>query len=278
MNKGRKPDILCIGAQKAGTSWLHVTLATRKDIWVPPFKELHFFDHKFIAECRRWAPWHVKQGLQMARERHLASTVSPDEAYLEYLDRLHTGPILNGTWYKYVFSRAAADQKCLDVTPEYSCIPDEGVDFFKRFLPHSKLIYIIRNPLDRLKSQLRMNAHRKKKLPSSPKEWGELLDMPALQMRGDYLNNVPRWDARFTQEQLLYLPYGQIAKDPLSALRRIEQHCDLPSSVYPRAKEKVHQTEPLQLPEHVVAKLKELAASQAAFLQDRFGATFYQET
>ena len=47
MNKGRKPDILCIGAQKAGTSWLHVTLATRRDIWVPPFKELHFFDHNF---------------------------------------------------------------------------------------------------------------------------------------------------------------------------------------------------------------------------------------
>lgn len=278
MNKGRKPEIVCIGAQKAGTSWLHVTLATRRDIWVPPFKELHFFDHKFIAECRRWAPWHVRQGLQMARDRHLATTVSPDETYLEYLDRLQTAPILNGTWYKYIFSRAEVDQKCLDVTPEYSCIPDEGVDFFKRFLPRAKLIYIIRNPLDRLKSQLRMNAHRKKKLPSSSKEWEDLLDMPALQTRGDYLSNVPRWDARFAPEQLLYLPYGRIAKDPLGTLRKIEQHCDLPPVEYPQAKERVHQTKPLPLPEHVVARLKAIAAPQAAFLQDRFGEAFYEET
>mgnify|MGYP001026872076 FL=1 len=278
MNKGRKPDILCIGAQKAGTSWLHVTLATRRDIWVPPFKELHFFDHKFIAECRRWAPWHVKQGLQGARARHLASASPPDEAYLAYLDRLQSAPILNGTWYKYIFSRAPEDHKCLDVTPEYSCIPDEGVDFFKRFLPQSKLIYLIRNPLDRLKSQLRMNAHRREKLPSSPQEWEALLDMPALRTRGDYLNNVPRWSARFPPDQLLYLPYGKIGKDPLSLLRKIEHHCGLPSSDYPQAAERVHQTAPLQLPDYVIERLEELAAPQAAFLRSHFGESFYKET
>jgi hypothetical protein len=278
MNQGRKPDILCIGAQKAGTSWLHVTLATREDIWVPPFKEMHFFDHKFIAECRRWAPWHVKKGLKMAREQHLARVLPPDETYLRYLERLETRPILNGTWYKYIFSRAAADQKCLDVTPEYSCISDEGVDFFKRFLPHSKLIYIIRNPLDRLMSQFRMNAHRRSSLPSSQDDWRELLEMPALQTRGDYLNNVPRWDKRFTEENLLYLPYGQIEKDPQVMLRKIENHCDLPSAKYPRAKEKVHRTDPLQLPDYVIERLEELAAPQIQFIREYFGEDFYNDS
>jgi len=278
MNKGRKPDIVCIGAQKAGTSWLHVTLAARDDVWVPPFKEMHFFDHKFIAECRRWAPWHVKQGLKIARERHLMRTLEPDTTYLEYLDRLQTKPMLNGTWYKYIFSRAAENQKCLDVTPEYSCIPDEGVDFFKRFLPQTKLIYIIRNPLDRLTSQLRMNAHRKKKLPSSPEGWEELLKQPALKTRGDYLNNIPRWSARFSSDQLLYLPFSQISCDPQSALRKIEQHCDLPHAQYPQAGEKVHRTEPLELPEFVIARLKELAAPQSQFIREHFGDSFYNDT
>lgn len=278
MNKQRKPDILCIGAQKAGTSWLHVTLARREDIWVPPFKEMHFFDHKFVAECRRWAPWHVRQGVQSARERYLAQTEAPDDDYLEYLERLQSAPILNSIWYQYVFSRAGADQKCLDVTPEYSCIPEVGIDFFKRFLPDSKLIYIIRNPLGRLKSQIRMNAHRREKLPSSRKDWEALLAMSALQTRGDYLTHVPGWDARFTQDRLLYLPFGHIKKDPIATLRKIESHCDLPPFAYPQAEAKVHQTDPLELPDWVVARLEEMAAPQEAFLIERFGRDFYQAT
>lgn len=278
MHKARKPDIVCIGAQKAGTSWLHVTLATRPDIWVPPFKEMHFFDHKFIAECRRWAPWHVRQGVQAARERYLARSGPPDETYLNYLDRLQTPPLLNAIWYKYTFSLAGEGQKCLDVTPEYSCISEAGVDFFRRFLPNSQLIYIIRNPLDRLKSQMRMNAQREKNLPSSVQEWEELLQMPALQMRGDYSNNVPRWDARFMPERLMYLPFGQIRKDPMGVLRKIESHCNLPPFEYPRAAEKVHQTEPLGLPDHVVARLEEMAAPQNEFLVKRFGEAFFRET
>ena len=245
---------------------------------MPPFKEMHFFDHKFIAECRRWTTWHVKQGIQMARERHLARSTTPDDTYLDYLDRLQTPPILNGTWYKYIFSRAGEDQKCLDVTPEYSCIPEEGLAFFQRFLPDSQLIYIIRNPLDRLKSQMRMNAQRKKKLPSSPQDWEELLQMPALQTRGDYRTNVPRWDARFAAERLMYLPFGEIKKDPARLLRKIEAHCGLPPFEYPDAAEKVHQTEPLSLPDHVVARLEEMAAPQNEFLIKRFGRAFYQAT
>ncbi|WP_299502601.1 sulfotransferase [uncultured Roseobacter sp.] len=276
MNAGRKPEIVCIGAQKAGTSWLHVTLSARSDIWVPPFKELHFFDHKFVQECRRWTPWHVKKGLKEARARHLAKTVPPNEDYLNYLSRLEERPILNGTWYKFVFSRAAPDQMCLDVTPEYSCIPDAGVDFFKRFLPEAKLIYIIRNPLDRLTSQLRMAAQRKKVPPTSQTDWNELLEMSALKTRGDYKANVTRWDARFAPDQLLYLPFGRIRKDPLGVLRQIESHCGLPSQDYKTAHQQVHQTAPMIIPDFVIEQLQNATAEQDQFLQDRFGADFFE--
>jgi len=53
MAQGRKPDFICIGAQKAGTTWLYVTLGRPPDIWFPPFKEFHFFDTKFDEHCRR---------------------------------------------------------------------------------------------------------------------------------------------------------------------------------------------------------------------------------
>lgn len=38
------PDFLVIGAQKAGTSWLYRNLKYHKQVWLPPVKELHYFD------------------------------------------------------------------------------------------------------------------------------------------------------------------------------------------------------------------------------------------
>lgn len=276
MNKGRTPDIVCIGAQKAGTSWLHETLSSRPDIWVPPFKELHFFDHKFIAECRRWAPWHVRKGLKAARERHMSCKAAPDAAYLDYLDLLARPPLLNAIWYRYVFSRARTDQKCLDVTPEYCCIPEIGVDFFKRFLPEAKLIFIVRDPVDRMASQLRMMAQRKNKGVLSDAAWRALLDMPAVATRGDYAANIPRWDERFSEDELLYLPFGQIRTSPLSLLRKVEAHCGLSAAQYADFARKVHQTTPVPMPDFVLDTVRRRTADQNQFLKGRFGQAFVE--
>ena len=39
-----RPDFLCVGAQKAGTSWLYRQLELHPDFWMPPMKELHYLD------------------------------------------------------------------------------------------------------------------------------------------------------------------------------------------------------------------------------------------
>src|SRR5438093_12007205 len=39
------PDFLCVGAQKAGTSWLYRQLEPHPDFWMPPIKELHYLDN-----------------------------------------------------------------------------------------------------------------------------------------------------------------------------------------------------------------------------------------
>jgi hypothetical protein len=45
------PDFLIIGAQKSGTTWLDRNLRLHPDLWLPPEKELHFFDFP------PWMPW-----------------------------------------------------------------------------------------------------------------------------------------------------------------------------------------------------------------------------
>ena len=38
------PDFIGIGAQKAGTTWLHRNLQAHPGIWMPKEKEIHCFD------------------------------------------------------------------------------------------------------------------------------------------------------------------------------------------------------------------------------------------
>ena len=40
-----RPDFICIGAQKAGTTWLYSMLSQNPSVFLPPIKEIHFFDY-----------------------------------------------------------------------------------------------------------------------------------------------------------------------------------------------------------------------------------------
>ncbi|MEM1078423.1 MAG: sulfotransferase [Pseudomonadota bacterium] len=271
---GRKPDLVCIGAQKAATSWLYRVCQARSDIWVPPFKEVHFFDHKFCPENRNWIRAGLVRGVDASIRRHTRNQPEPDPEYLAYLDRLVTQPTHNGTWYKAVFSRAPARQLCLDVTPEYSTLPEEGVAFVANFLREARFIYILRDPVDRALSQLRMNLSRRKITPSSVSAWMRHAKDPAILNRGDYQTYIPRWDAQFDDRRLLYLPYGQISRDPEGIMRQIERFVGLEREDPWGLRRKVHVSEKMEVPETVRAYLGEALAPQYAFLEARFDRAF----
>ncbi len=52
---GRGPDFLGIGAQKAGTTWLHECLRRHPEVYLPPEKELHYFDERQYRSFRSYA-------------------------------------------------------------------------------------------------------------------------------------------------------------------------------------------------------------------------------
>src|SRR5215217_5638753 len=49
------PDFIGIGAQKAGTTWLHRNLQAHPQIWMPKEKELHYFDEKIKQRGGFWS-------------------------------------------------------------------------------------------------------------------------------------------------------------------------------------------------------------------------------
>lgn len=265
---------MCIGAQKSGTTWLHEVLSERPDVWVPPFKELHFFDHKFNDECRAWTGWHVAKGVRDAKSRYLEANISPNPEYLEYLDSILVRPMFNGTWYKNIFSQAGDHSICLDVTPSYSCISKEGISFVANFLDEAKFIYLIRSPFDRALSQLSMDISRKG-LPTTKDEWVERATMPVLLSRGDYKLNVPLWNTQFDRKRLLFISFTQIKKDPYGVLNKIEKFAGIaPFEGYTKARKKVHPSRKIKFPEFVLSIIREQTLEQEKFLNAFFGPRF----
>lgn len=274
--KPRKPTIIGIGAQKAGTTWMSQMLAQHPKIWTPPFKEVQFFSHRYVEEHRQWLPWHFRRSRENIKKRWDARDLPVPRGLTAYMDDITADPMFTNDWYRRVFAPAPRGSQPMDISPEYSTIPDEGVEFVRSFLPRARFIYIIRHPVDRVISQMKMHMMRKKTTPQGLQPWLDLLEAePALFNRGDYAAYVPRWTSRFGPDQLLILPFGRIAADPAGLLAQIEDFLGLPHYDYSGLHRKVFAapgdlSAPGELREVIRARLQ----PQFDFLEAAFPADF----
>lgn len=275
--KPRKPGALCIGAQKAGTSWLAQMLGQHPQIWIPPFKEVQFFNHRFIPEHQRWIAWHYRNKPQEIRDRHLKREVPLPPELDAYLTAITSGRMFHNHWYKRVFAPAPEYAMPMDFTPEYSTLPEEGVAFVADFIPKAKIIYLIRHPVDRAISQLRMNLRRENRTPQTLADWLTEIENPVLQDRGDYATYIPRWRRYFPD--MLLIPFGRISADPATVMDIVEDYLGIGPYPYSNMRQKVFANPAgLEPPPEAVEALAERMAPQIAFLTEELGELFVAET
>lgn len=273
--KPRKPAVVGIGAQKAGTTWLSQMLGQHPKIWTPPFKEVQFFNARFIPEHQKWLPWHFRRSKLNIQKRYLSRGEEIPAELDRYLERIAREPMFTNHWYKQVFAPAPKGSMTLDVTPEYSTLPAEGVEFVAKFLKRSKFVYIIRHPVDRAISQMKMNITRAGRKPASLDDWMAEVEDPVLLDRGDYAAYVPRWRQHFGEDRLLILPFGMIGRDPLGVMRRVEAFLGLDSHDYRNLGNKVFASAGgLSVPDPARARLRARLEDQFAFLEAHFPREF----
>jgi len=275
------PKFLCIGAQKAGTSWLHMQLKHHPDIWLPPFKEVHFFDHIYIPENQAWTPNSIKRGVHRALQRIVQNPPEKLECEtLKYFTRILEPDMFSEDWYRHVFSRSPKRKTTGEITPEYSTLPDEGVRYVKELLSGDlKIIYIIRDPRDRAWSQARMAAKRRnlrlKGGEADDAKWKAIFQTNKfIEQRGDYKTYIPRWKKYFPEENFLFLPYGLIAADPNTFMRKIEDFVGISNHTYENSHEVVHGGKSYQRTDFVQSWMNDRFQEQYDFLRQTFPAEF----
>ena len=170
--RGDGPDFICIGAQKAGTRWLYDQLAFHPAFWMPPVKELHFFDgaKPGLRKAKR-LQGRIDKDLDKVNRMRAEDAGQPlgerDLRFMKgYLALFTDKPLMKDKGaateaYARLFDEKGADMTG-DVTPAYSKLGDDEVRRIVARFPAAKVVFLMREPVERAWSALGMAARQAK--------------------------------------------------------------------------------------------------------------------
>ena len=281
------PNFICIGAQKAGTSWLYSVLSDYPGVRMPPVKELHYFDAdpkypsrnlhsdpSLIARLgsKEWWKGLGRCGINLSREFRWNSLIWHYQYMFGKCD---------DSWYLRLFS-GHSEEITGDITPAYSILEEDDIARVYELCPNAKIIFILRNPIDRYWSAFKYNAKLGKIAPTSFEEitldeFKELSNDQVYSAKGDYITTYNRWSKYFDDSQIYVGFFDDLRDKPLDFIEAITNFIGIPRSVeYLKRLERTacegkNTTKSHKMPQDVRAYLRDRYASQVDEISDRFG-------
>jgi len=171
----KSPDFICIGAQKAGTTWLYNNLKDHPDIILPHLKELHFFDeiHRKVKRnlfCRlfnnhwmnAWWRYNLKH-----RFYHSLKELNAKKFYWLLIYFFYTR---NFNWYRRLFSNKK-NKITGELTPDYSIINKKLIGQIYKEFPTVKILLLLRDPVEVDWSHIKMIYLRTQNLNSEKRNY-----------------------------------------------------------------------------------------------------------
>jgi Sulfotransferase family len=280
--EARLPTFLGIGASRSGTTWLHANLGRHPEVWLTPVKEVHYFDTRHLP---RWRSRYYREQLRKCVQRY------GDLPYLDMARRRDAGPLSeiawdahfflrrrNNAWYTAVF-RPRAGQIAGEITPAYSMLDVGIVEEIGGINPDLKVIYLLRDPVDRSWSSAVTELRRRNRRPvaSIPDEEFFLhFNSVGHMLRRDYLRALGNWEGVFGREQVFVGFLDDIEQRPREFLPRLyrflgvsDDEAHIPGRVSRRVN--VSRKRRAEIPERFEAYLANMFLPQLTELSERFG-------
>jgi hypothetical protein len=234
------PGFICIGAQKACTSWLNLLLKSdrNKCVFIPYLKETFYlnllesgnplypctmseFHSAIYSLFKAITESHVRSCIDRVQTDDFERWQSEYLAYLfNSLSCYWTG--LDADWYQHLYTLAMPGQLMCDITPDYSLISSDLIAELASFKPDLKILLITRNPVDRDLSQLRMQLLPRIAVPSE-QQCLDFLGQAHVRARSDYGNILRSWSEYFGVSSILTFDASEVASSPLQIVDKINR-------------------------------------------------------
>lgn len=221
------PDFFCIGAQRAGTGWLYEQLRNHPDFWLPPLKELHYFDRVAAGARDPRPPMGGKyDGRVSAAGRR--GRDERDARFVESLRELSAKPGVDLENYCRLFEPKGSLISG-DITPGYSTLDDVLVAQILARLPDLKVIFVARDPVERAWSQLSLAVHHGLIPRFSVNDLDAVtrsLETPVVLERSYPSRIVTRWRRHVRADSFQIFFYDNLKTDPRGLRRDIIRFLD----------------------------------------------------
>ena len=277
------PDFIGIGAQKAGTTWLYENLQAHPQIYMPR-KELQYFNLKFEDGSgaftrlfgkreadREWRRQVRNRAIVHFRER-------PSLQDLLYEIRYYAGSY-NDEWYASLFEPGRGKVKG-EITPAYSVLGKERIAHIYNVMPDAKVILLMRNPIERVWSQLVMRFDNVDKISAESAREDQLTRRAGRSTRlfTDYLRTLENWGAFYQENQIFVGFLEDVSRFPGKLLKDIYEFLEVePFFEPPALNKKVHSRSSNTMPTHLAVHLAHEYREETGRLAEVFGgyATFW---
>lgn len=269
--------LFCVGATKAGTSWLYRYLHDHPSCKLRAVKEAHYFDtfeadvqekqiaafQQRLAEMQKTRAAAQDEGVQW-KVRNMTRRIGEMEGLIDVLGQNRRDDLGYTAW---LMQGAENADLVGDMTPAYAGLPDYRLNRMLRMSPTTKFVYLLRDPIDRLWSHVRMQAKRFKQTDEDyAKKANNILwrvvnkgGETHIMERGDYPATVQKLRKIVPQGRLLV----QFMED-LFTPAGLQKMCDfLGIAHHPADQARVHAGDD-------VAMRDDLRPKVAAFLQDQY--------
>lgn len=211
----RRPDFIGIGSEKCGTTWLWDRLREHPAIGVPAPKELRFFAARYLGTQ---PVSNATRALLNGPPRPLG--VRQAEALRNELRVLN----LTDDSYLRVFGSYSERQVVGEVSPMYCVLPPEGVAHMRRLCGDSRIILLMRDPVQRMISGAKMKA------AEAAAEKGEALtealiarhlEAPIQERLSRYSAMIALYRRHWPEDRILFGFIDEIREDPRALMDRI---------------------------------------------------------
>jgi len=196
------PNLLYLGPQRTGSTWLHANLSRHPEIHLHREKETFYFSTLGRPEAPRYRYDYLEDYLDSFEEgigRRL-------------LKSYHALRRCGSVYRPHVRG---------DFTASYGILDESVIAQIVRLQPDMRGIMLVRDPLERAWSHAKKDLVRGRETPASSEELLSFICSPDQLSRADYRGSIERWKKHLKPGHLFVAPYAMISDDPERLLDEI---------------------------------------------------------